>query len=334
MRPLRCQPAETKVMMNIKRLAVFMTRQHAEELGGPRFIDRVMITKLLLSLAAVLFVGCAAYRPSSCGYTLDVAKLREAASSMPGDKPKEIRVEHVSNASFAKALVVAGQSWKRAKLRVYAYQLVFGDRTVIVDTAMNLAQAKHVGMDDDYDTAAWNRVVKGMSKASAIYVTHEHEDHLGGAVAVKNAPYLAKVHLNPEQLKGGTPSEPEISPETRAALTPLPYQDMVAVAPGVVLVRAPGHTRGSQMLYIQRADGVEVLLTGDAALLMDSIKFEQGPHRLVTWIGEGDRSAVACTLIALNQLRKSDANVAIMPGHDGATMASLVAKKIVIPRFD
>jgi glyoxylase-like metal-dependent hydrolase (beta-lactamase superfamily II) len=297
-------------------------------------IKRFAFFLALLSLAvALVVIVWPAYRPSACDYTLNLAKLREAASSIPGDKPKEIRVEHVSNASFPKALVIAGQPWKSAELRVYAYQLVFGNKTIIVDTAMNSAQAKHVGMADGYDTAAWDRVVKAMSNAAAIYVTHEHEDHLGGAVAVKDAPYLAKVHLNPEQLKGGTPSEPEMSPETRAALTPLPYQGMVAIAPGVVLIRAPGHTPGSQMFYVQRADGVEVLLTGDAALLMDSIEFEQGPNFLVTMKGHGDRPAVACTLIALKQLRKSEANVAIMPGHDGAIMEALVAKNVFIPGF-
>jgi glyoxylase-like metal-dependent hydrolase (beta-lactamase superfamily II) len=131
-------------------------------------------------------------------------------------------------------------------------------------------------MADGYDTAAWERVLRAIGCASAIYVTHEHEDHLGGAVAVKDAPYSAKVRLNPEQLQAVTPSEPGMSLVTRAALTSLPYQGMIAVAPGVVLVRAPGHTRGSQMVYVQRADGAEVLLTGNAALLMDSIASAPG----------------------------------------------------------
>jgi glyoxylase-like metal-dependent hydrolase (beta-lactamase superfamily II) len=288
---------------------------------------------LSLSLSLTLVTGCSTYRPVSCNYALDVAKLRELASSLPGDKPKEIRVEHVSNASYPEALLVEGRPWKSAKLRVYAYQLVFDGKTIIVDTAMNLAQAKDVGMADDYDAAAFDRVLKGIGNASAIYVTHEHEDHLGGAVAVNDAQWLAKVHLNPEQLKEGTPSEPKMSPKTRAALTPLPYEGMAAVAPGVVLIRSPGHTPGSQMFYIQRADGAEVLLTGDAALLMDSVTFEQGPHWLVTKLGHGDRRDVACTLIALNQLRKSEAGIAMMPGHDGAVMDALVAKQVFIPGF-
>ena len=301
-----------------------------------------MIKKILLSLTAVvslaLIIGYAtlihpSYTPSGCDYTLDIAKLRELASSLPGDKPREIRVEHVTSASIPKALVSVGQPWTSVQLRVYAYQLVFGDKTIMVDTAMNFAQAKHIHMADGYDTAAWDRVLKAMSKASAIYVTHEHEDHLGGAVAVPDAPYLAKVHLNPEQLKGGTPSEPEMSPATRAALTPLPYQGMVAVAPGVVLIRAPGHTMGSQMFYVQRADGVEVLLAGDTALIAESIEFEQGPVRLASVIGKGDHHAIACQLVALNQLGKREANIAVMPGHDGARMQALVAKKVFVPGF-
>jgi glyoxylase-like metal-dependent hydrolase (beta-lactamase superfamily II) len=108
---------------------------------------------------------------------------------------------------------------------------------------------------------------------------------------------------------------------------------MVAVAPGVVLLRAPGHTPGSQMIYVQRADGVEVLFTGDAALLMDSVEFEQGPSQLVTMKGHGDSDAIACTLVALKELRKREATLAIMPGHDGAIMDALVAKNVFIPGF-
>lgn len=90
------------------------------------------------------------------------------------------------------------------------------------------------------------------------------------------------------------------------------------------------------MLVRRQASGdprVEVLLTGDAALLMDAIEFEQGPNLLVTMKGHGDRSAIACTLMALNQLRRSDSGVAIMPGHDGATMAALVARNVFVPGF-
>ena len=302
-----------------------------------------MIKKILLSLTAALalalIIGYAtliapSYTPSAaCDYMLDVTRLRDLASSLPGDKPKEIRVEHVTSVSLPNALVSVGQPWTSVQLRVYAYQLVFGDKTIIVETAMNFAQARHIHMADGYDSTAWGRVLKAMGNASAIYVTHEHADHLGGAVAVPDAPYLAKVHLNPEQLKGGTPSEPEMSPATRGALTALPYEGMVAVAPGVVLIRAPGHTAGSQMIYLQRADGVEVLLTGDSALLMESIESGQGPIRLASVIGHGDQHAIACQLVELKRLRQRDSSIAIMPGHDGARMQVLVARHVFVPRF-
>ncbi len=76
-----------------------------------------------------------------------------------------------------------------------------------------------------------------------------------------------------------------------------------------------------------------MLLTGDTALIGESIEFEQGQVRLLSVIGKGDHHAITCQLVALNQLGKREANIAIMPGHDGARMQALVAKKVFVPGF-
>jgi hypothetical protein len=52
------------------------------------------------------------YAPAEdCAYRLDLAELRTLAGSIPGDKPKEIRVEHVTSAEFPKAIACPGESW-------------------------------------------------------------------------------------------------------------------------------------------------------------------------------------------------------------------------------
>ena len=77
-----------------------------------------------------------------------------------------------------------------------------------------------------------------------------------------------------------------------------------------VLIEALGHTPGSQMVYVNRADGAEVILTGDTAWIMDNVAKEQGPAKLVPIIMGSDRARNSCQLAALNRVRDS---VALMP---------------------
>ncbi|MBS2027011.1 MAG: MBL fold metallo-hydrolase [Deltaproteobacteria bacterium] len=299
-----------------------------------------MIKKILLTLVAIVLVGAMllyfvgirpTYAPEGCTYELDIAKLRALAASVPGNKPTEIRVEDVTGVEFPRAIVCPGESWDKAQFRAYAYQLVFDDKTIIVDTAMNAAQAKTLGMTEGFDEAAWERVAKGLAQASAIYVTHEHADHMGGAFA--DDKWAGSLRLNPQQLDSTIMNRPEISAAARAAAKRIGADHYQAVAPGVVVIEAAGHTPGSQMIYVARADGTEVIFTGDTAWLADNIDHQQGPAKVVLAAMGSNRPALSCQLAALDHLQKTEPKVAIMPGHDKARMSELVARGVFKPTF-
>lgn len=290
----------------------------------------------VLAVAAVVVyftMVAATYGPRDCDaeIRLDLATLRELAGALPGERPGEIRVEEVGGGPIPKALAVPGTSWREVGLRVYAYQLVFPDQTIVVDAAMSKAQAEDLGMTDGYDDAAWARLSDGMEKASAIYVTHEHADHMGGAVA--DARWAANLRLTTPQLDSTVMSRPEIPEAVRSAAKRIELDGNQAVAPGVVLIPARGHTPGSLMVYVSRADGSEVLLTGDNAWLAESIDRRQGPPKFATWLMGSDRSAQACWLRALDEVQKSDPAIAIMPGHDSDRMNALVEKGVFTRGF-
>ena len=63
---------------------------------------------------------------------------------------------------------------------------------------------------------------------------------------------------------------------------PTDYDHYKAIAPGVVLVKAPGHTPGSQMIYVQLANGAQYLLVGDVAWLMAQIEIPQTRPRITS----------------------------------------------------
>lgn len=290
---------------------------------------------LVLAAVVVFFTTVAAtYGPGECepAIRLDLASLQELAGTLPGEGPAEIRVEEVGGGMIPKALAVPGTSWSKVGMRVYAYQLVFSDQTtIVVDAAMSKAQAEDLGMTDGYDDAAWTRLTGAMAKASAIYVTHEHADHMGGAVA--DARWAANLRLTAPQLDSTVTSRPEIPDAVRSAATRIELDGNKAVAPGVVLIPAPGHTPGSLMVYVRRADGAEVILAGDTAWLTDSIDRRQAPPKLFTWIMGGDRGAQACWLRALDEVQTSAPALAVMPGHDRDRMNALIGKDVFARGF-
>ena len=290
---------------------------------------------LVLAAVVVYFTMIAAtYGPANCepSIRLDLAALRDLAATVPGTGPSEIRVEEIGGGMIPMALAVPGTSWDEVAMRVYGYQLVFADSTIIVDGAMSKAQAEELGMNEDYDDAAWTRLSNAMEKASAIYVTHEHADHMGGAVA--DVRWAANLRLTAPQLDSTVMSRPEIPDAVRSAATRLELDGNKAVAPGVVLIPALGHTPGSLMVYVRRADGTEVFLTGDTAWMAESVDRQQAPPKLFTWMMGGDRGAQACWLRALDEVQKSDAAVAIMPGHDAVRMNALVEKGVFTRSFE
>ena len=54
-----------------------------------------------------------------------------------------------------------------------------------------------------------------------------------------------------------------------------------AVAPGVVVIPAPSHTLGSQMVFVKLADGREFLFAGDIATMASSWRELRARSRLI-----------------------------------------------------
>jgi glyoxylase-like metal-dependent hydrolase (beta-lactamase superfamily II) len=295
------------------------------------------LKKILLGVAAFLVVGAAGiyfglvratYHGEACTWDLDLARVRALAESLPGEKPTQIRVEDVTGTDIPRALCCPGRAWDKAHFRVYAYQLVFSDKTIVVDTAMNLAQAQSLSMTDGFDESAWQRVARALAGASAVYVTHEHADHMGGAFA--DDKWAANLRLTPLQLDSTVGNRPTISAAARAAAKSIAYEKYQAVAPGVVLIAALGHTPGSQMVFVKRADGSEVLFAGDTAWLMDNVEHEQAPAKLALLMMGGNRNENACQLSSLKRIQ---GQVAVMPGHDPDQMKRLLEKGVLSRGF-
>ena len=264
-------------------------------------------------------------------YRLNLAEVRKAAASLPGSLPSRIEVEVVSHDEVPHIAMTAGTDWSKVDLIRTSYRVVYPDGSVIIDVAHDEADARSFGFDR-FDRGAYARVLRALGQASAIVVTHEHGDHLAGALESPNlALLLPRLILTREQLASPqAPPWPAGTPKPK----PLIYATLHVIRPGVVLIKAPGHTPGSQMIYVQRADGREFLFMGDVSSMADNVRLLRQRSRYVTSVlGNSDRAPVADELLAIRQAAQRDPDLVLVPGHDAAAIDALVRRKLLVPGF-
>lgn len=99
------------------------------------------------------------------------------------------------------------------------------------------------------------------------------------------------------------------------------------IAPGVVMIPAPGHTPGSVIFYVRLADGREALFIGDVAWAISNVTAPATRPRFVQrwFMPYEDRAAVADEVRVLHDLARAEPSLTILPSHDSAYFDRLIA---------
>jgi glyoxylase-like metal-dependent hydrolase (beta-lactamase superfamily II) len=266
-------------------------------------------------------------------WAADLGDIRRVATLIPGRKPLRINILKFAESHRTKNFVVKGEAAGPGIQARTVFQVVYPDGYVMVDAGMDLPMHKQIGRgaDEPYLPEQAREVDKALRGARAIVFTHEHGDHITGVI---RSPYLAelapKTILTRAQLRTleTTPQFPDLrlTEEQGQRYHVIDYDTYMAFAPGWALIKAAGHTPGSQMMFITLESGREYLLIGDAAWHMDNVRKITGKD--APWIVE-DTAAVNDQLKWLNGLSTTDKNVVIVASHDDDEHKALVAKKLL-----
>lgn len=275
-------------------------------------------------LALLLLVGFPYYwllldnRPGAAQpKPVTIEQLRSLAGSIPGQAPTRIDMHLIAYRRLPGTLFAAGIGMKRKLIGVMVWQLQRPDAgPIVIDTGITGQDARDLGMES-YDPLAARRTNEAMRSASMILLTHEHADHLGGLLALNDRSLIDKTLFSPDQLPGSKfadrlnwPAGPKPAPRLLGS-------GPIAVAPGVVVVPAPGHSPGSQLIFARLANGREYLFAGDTSTLAANWEEDRARSRLISdYLVPEDRAQVYAWLATIRALKASDPGLVVLPGHD------------------
>ena len=193
--------------------------------------------------------------PEQSDYQLDIGTLRQMADQQKGARPIRVNAAIVGEATPPAAFFLGGLRFDRYHAVFPSYQVLYPDGMVIIDAPPGgdfFAKSMAGKLNDDQFRAEQ----RALTIARAIVITHEHADHLGGiAQSPQLADFAGRLMLTREQLESRRWLDVSKFPENvRATMRPIDYDHYYALAPGIVLIKAPGHTAGSQLVYVRLAN--------------------------------------------------------------------------------
>lgn len=263
----------------------------------------------------------------------DLRVIRAMATTLPGALPVSINGVRVAASVRPRKFVVEGGDDTPVVMPRTAFQVVYPDATVMIDSGLDKATHDSFSPDkpEPYFAEAFARLEGALNAARLIILTHYHADHVAGVVCARNFDALAAktiITADTADLMVNNPHRPHLrlTQEQAARFIVHDYRDLLPVAPGIVLIKAPGHSPDSQMVYVQLQSGREFLHSVDSAWVMDNI-LELKP-KAAPWVKE-DVPAIMAHLRWLKTINDTEPNVTILVTHDDARFDAVTRAGLV-----
>jgi glyoxylase-like metal-dependent hydrolase (beta-lactamase superfamily II) len=263
--------------------------------------------------------------------------VRVAAAVIPGAQPSRINYIKLaeSHRPLADIIEIEGGSKDDYVSARTAFQVVYPTGTVMIDSGMDQPVHRFFGFgrEEPYWPERNAAVQEALKQAKLIVVTHEHGDHVAGVIRSDSRKEIAaKTMLTREQMRTLLlyPQMPEIrlTPEAARDYIVVDYESYLPVAPGLVLIKAPGHTPGHQMIYVRLESGSEYLFIGDVAWTLANVtQLKLRPAATMRRISE-DATALGHQLRWIRQVMDQE-KLIVIPSHDDTLLLELAAKQLV-----
>ena len=211
--------------------------------------------------------------PQVSNFALDLEVVRQLATAEKSQLPTQLNSLIVAEGEIPDWIVVAGGSPQNFCISFTSFQVVYYDKTIIIECPFNkvlydkFCHFKPIGIKGKaFYERNFDIMQKALLEADSILVTHEHWDHTGG---IAQSPHIhelmRKAVLTSEQISDHTIKMANFPQDVLNDYDPLQYDHYHAVAPGIVLIKAPGHIGGSQVIFVCLRNGEEFLFVGDIA---------------------------------------------------------------------
>ncbi len=254
-------------------------------------------------------------------FAADLAAIRRLANLLPGAKPTAVNGIRVAASIRPRKFVIEGGDDTLVNMPRTAFQVVYPDGTVMIDSGLDQETHDSFSTPDKrepYFSDAFAQLQQALNQARMIVLTHFHADHVAGVTRAASYDALAAktiVSADTAECLLKTPHRPHLAmtAEQIGKMTVIGYRQYYPVAPGMVLIKAPGHSADHQMVYIALQTGREVLHSVDVGWVLDNIRHVKG--KAAPWVKE-DVPAVIGQLRWLNRVLREEPNVILLVTHD------------------
>jgi glyoxylase-like metal-dependent hydrolase (beta-lactamase superfamily II) len=265
---------------------------------------------------------------SEVPFTADLSRIRHLARLLPGPLPVAVNGIRVAASIRPNKFVIQGGDDTPVTMPRTAFQVVYPDCTVMIDSGLDQETHDSFSTPDKrepYFPEAFAKLQRALDAARMIVLTHFHADHVAGVIRAKNFSELAAktfVGVATAQCLLNTPHKPHLpmTAEQVNKFNILNYGDYYPVAPGIVLIKAAGHSVDHQMVYVALQSGREILHSVDAGWVLENIRQIKG--KAAPWVKE-DGPAVIGQLRWLNGILNKEKNVTLLVTHDDALFGKL-----------